>query len=165
MSSIYELTADYLRLMEMMDDPELDPRTLADTMEAIDGELEDKADGYAMVMKNLQADVEALKAEEERLYNRRKAIENNIKAMKERLQMAMQMTGKVKFKTTLFSFGIQKNPASVVLDSGNYEDYPEEFLIEQPPKIDKADIKEALKAGEDLGGLAHLEQTEGVRIR
>ena len=47
----------------MMEDPELDPQTLADTMEAVEGELEIKAENYAKVMKNLEADVAGIKAE------------------------------------------------------------------------------------------------------
>ena len=61
--TIYEITNDYLQLMQMMEDPELDPKTLADTMEGIEGELEDKADNYARVMKNMEADLNGIKAE------------------------------------------------------------------------------------------------------
>lgn len=44
----------------------------------------------------------------------------------------MQLTGKTKFKTELFSFGIQKNPPAVVID--NEEDIPKEYYIPQDPK-------------------------------
>ena len=67
MSSIYELTADFLRIQEMMEDPELDPQTLADTMEAVEGELEMKAEAYAKVMKNIESDAEGLENEIRRL--------------------------------------------------------------------------------------------------
>ena len=77
----------------------------------------------------------------------------------------LQATGKTKFKTALFSFGIQKNPAAVVIDEGYIKNIPDRFLIPQDPQIDKKAIKEALKAGEDLEGIAHLEQTESLRIK
>ena len=109
MSSIYELTADFLRIQEMMEDPELDPQTLADTMEAVEGELEMKAEAYAKVMKNIESDAEGLENEIRRLTSRKRAMENNIKNMKIALQSMMTITGKTKFKTDLFSFGIQKN--------------------------------------------------------
>ena len=88
-----------------------------------------------------------------------------LKRMKAALQYAMEMTGKTKFKTALFSFGISKNPAAVVMDEGYIENIPKRFLIPQDPVIDKKAIKEALKAGEDLEGIAHLEQSESLRIR
>ena len=164
MSSIYELAGAYLQILEMMEDPDLDSQTLADTMEGVEGELEMKAESYAKIMKNLEGDVAALKAEEERLANRRKAIENNIKNMKITLQSMMTFTGKVKFKTDLFSFGIQKNAPSVVIDT-DINNLPTEFLKFKDPEPDKAKLKEALKNGEDLSGYCHLEQSESLRIR
>ena len=41
---------------------------------------------------------------------------------------------------------------------------PEDYLIQQPPKVDKTLLKEALKNGVEVPG-AELKQTEGLRIR
>ena len=78
MSSIYELTQDYLQILSMLEDPELDPQTLADTMEGIEGEFEIKAENYAKVIKNLEGDILAIKAEVDRLTSKKRVIENNI---------------------------------------------------------------------------------------
>ena len=51
------------------------------------------------------------------------------------------------------------------MDEAYIENIPDRFLIPQDPQIDKKAIKEALKNGENLEGLAHLEQTESLRIR
>jgi len=165
MANIYELTQDYLRLLEMAEDPELDPEVIADTFEGIEGELEIKAENYAKVMKNLEGDIAALKAEEERLAKKRKAIENNIKRMKATLQEAMELTGKTKFKTDLFSFGIQKNAPSVVIDAADIRDIPEDYLKFKEPEVDKTAIKNAINAGVNFEGLAHLEVSQSLRIR
>jgi len=165
MSSLYELTSDYTELMLLAEDPDTDPQAFADTLEGIEGELEDKADNYAKVIRSLEADAAACDAEAKRLRAKKQTIENNIKRMKGALQYAMQTTGKVKFKTPLFSFGIRKNPASVVIDAVNVRDFPEEFIIESEPILDKKALKDALKAGEDLTGLCHLEQSESLSIR
>lgn len=165
MASLYELTEDYMNLLELAEDPDIDEQAFADTLEGIEGALEDKADGYAKVIRTLEGDAAACDAESKRLRNKKQTIENNIRRMKAALQYAMQATGKTKFKTALFSFGIQKNPAAVVIDEGYIENIPDRFLIPQDPQIDKKAIKEALKAGEDLEGIAHLEQTESLRIR
>ena len=163
--TLYELTSEYLDLLAMLEDPDVDEELINDTLEALGGELEVKADGYARVMRQMDADAKAIKAEEERLANRRKSLENRSAALKSRLQQMMEITGKVKFKTELFSFGIQKNPAAVVMDEQYIENIPECYLIIQEPKIDKQKIKEDLKAGLDLEGIAHLEQSESLRIR
>lgn len=163
--TIYEITNDYLQLMQMMEDPELDPQILSDTMEGIEGELEDKADNYARVMKNMEADLNGIKAEIDRLSTRKKTIENNIKRMKEALQFSMETTGKTKFKTELFSFGIRKNAPAVIMDEPYIENVPERFLKYSDPTINRTAIKEAIQNGEDLEGLAHLEQSSSLSIR
>ena len=163
--TLYEMTEDYKMLLEMAEDPDADPAVLKDTMEGIEGAIEEKAEGYAMVMKELEASELAIKNEVDRLNARRLSISNNVRCMKLALQHAMELTGKTKFKTQLFSFGIQKNPPAVVMDEQYLENIPEKYLIQQEPKIDKQKIKEDLKAGVDLEGIAHLEQGESLRIR
>ena len=165
MANLYEIGSNYLRVQDMAGDPEIDPQTLADTMEAIEGELEIKAENYAKVMKNLEGDLVAIKAEIDRLTSKKKTIENNIKNMKATLQSVMEVTGKTKFKTELFSFGIQKNAPSVVIDEQYIKNIPEEYLKFREPEINKPAIKDAINNGVDLSGIAHLEQSQSLRIR
>ena len=163
--TLYDLTAEYQSLLQMAEDPDTDPEVLTDTMDALEGEIEDKADGYAIVMKELEATEQKIKTEVDRLNARRLSISNNIRCMKLRLQTSMIETGKTKFKTDLFSFGIQKNPPSVVIDEQYIKNIPKKYLVQQDPVIDKKKIKEDLNAGVDLEGIAHLAQTESLRIR
>ena len=164
-SSLYEITGRYLTIMDMLADSDLDPQMLADTMEGIEGELEVKCQNYAMVLKNLEGDVEALDNEIRRLTSRKKTLENNIKRMKEAVRDAMITTGKTKFKTELFSFSVQNNPASVVLDTEDLDTLPDEF-IRIKKEADKTAIKAALLAGDQkLAGYAHIEQGKSLRIR
>ena len=165
MANLYEIGSSYIRVQDMAGDPEIDPQTLADTMEAIEGELEIKAENYAKVMKNLEGDVAAIKAEIDRLTSKKKTIENNIKNMKATLQSVMEVTGKTKFKTDLFSFGIQKNAPSVVIDVEDVRDIPEDYLKFKEPEVDKTAIKAAINDGVDLTGIAHLETKYSLRIR
>jgi len=163
--TLYELTAEYLQLLEWAEDPELDPEVLEDTLEGLTGEIEIKADGYAKVIAQLKADAAALKAEIDRLTERKRKAEDSVERLTKSLGTAMILMDKRKFKTDLFSFTIQKNPPAVVIDEQYIENIPEDYLIYQDPKIDKARIKADLKAGRNLDGIAHLEQTEGLRIK
>lgn len=160
---LYELVGQYAELLQHLEDPDYDPETLQDTLEGIEGELEDKADGYAKVMKNLEATGAAIEAEIARLSARKTRIDTQIKRLKAYLQNAMEVTGKTKFKTDLFSFTVQKNPPKVVLDVSP-DMVPSEYLIPQDPKVDMAAIKDALKAGTVMN-IAHLEQGQSLRIR
>ena len=137
MSSLYELTANFLTLQQMLEDPEVDSQMLADTMEAVEGELEYKADGYARIIRNMEGSIAAIKMEQERLSNKKSVLEGAIKRLKDNLQESMTLTGKTKFKTDLFSFSIQKNGGAlpVVVDVPT-EKLPDECVIvkEEPDK-------------------------------
>ena len=162
--TLYELSNDYMTLLEMAEDPDIDEQAFMDTLAGIEGALEDKADNYAKVMRMLDGDALAIREEEKRLESRRKAIEGNIKRLKSALQYAMETTGKTKFKTALFSFGIQKNPASVIIDEPDIENIPERFLKYRDPEIDRKAIKDAINSGDkEALELAHLEQGQSLR--
>jgi hypothetical protein len=159
---MYDLAADYMAVLQMATDPDIDPEAIADTLEAIGGEIEIKAENTAKVLKELEAEAAKLKVETERLEMRKKSIENNVKAAKAYLYNAMKITGKEKFKTTLFSFNIQKNPVKLVIDDETK--IPKKYFVPQPAKLDAAKLKEDLKAGA-VRKYAHLEQGESLRIK
>lgn len=162
MSTMYELTDNFMAVLEMASDPEIPPEAIADTLEGIEGEIELKAQSYAIIIKELEGEAVKLKTEETRLLSKRKSLENNIKRIKDNLFNAMKITGKEKFKTDLFSFGIQKSPAKLVIDDLSL--IPKKYYVEQAPKLDEQRLKSDLKSGIECE-YAHLEQGEHVRIR
>lgn len=161
MATLYELTDDYRQLLDMLEDDTVDQEVLADTLEAVGGEIEVKAEGCAKIIRELEGSVDTISNEIARLQERKSVKLNNIQRIKSYLELAMIETGKKKFKTDLFGFNIQKNPPSVVVD--NEEEIPEEYWIEQAPKLDKTALKKWLKENE--ADFAHLEQSESLRIR
>lgn len=168
MASLYDLTGDYAKFAEYMEQVELEPEmqeALEDALNNLGEDIEIKLENYAKIIKNFESDIAGLKAEEERLAKKRKAMENSIKKMKERMTIAMQQTGKLDIKGELFKFKVQANPPAVVMDVNYIEDVPEKYLIAQDPKIDKKKLAEDLKAGVELEGVAHLEASASVRIR
>lgn len=44
--NLYELTGQFLILQQMLEDPDAEIDVIKDTMEAVEGEIEVKADGY-----------------------------------------------------------------------------------------------------------------------
>ena len=163
MSTLYEITGDYLRLLEMLEEEDnLDPQAFKDTLEGIEGEFEIKADGYARVLKDLVAEAGKYDAEIQRMTARRDSLNNRSKMLKQHLYESMKATGKTKFKTDLFSFGIQKNgglqPMEIVPDAA----IPDEYCRKEP---DNTKIREALKAGKDLPFAVLKERGEHLSIK
>lgn len=153
-------------VLSMATDPNIDPQAVTDTLEGIEGEFEDKADAYAKIKLELEAEAEKLKAEETRLTERRKRIENNIERLKKSLFDTMKQTGKTKFKTELFSFSIQKNGGKtpVIVDVPTWE-LPD-HLVKITEKADLDAIREHLEQCEGESGFAHFGQRgETLRIK
>ena len=145
MNTLYELTDQYQSIMDMLYDRETDEQLVMDTLESIDGEIEDKADNYAKIMNMMMADAEILKNEEGRLYARRKSLENRVQRMKDNLQANLEFIGKTKFKTALFSFSVAKNGGKQPLEiTENLGEIPGKYLIPQPPVPDKEAIRQLL---------------------
>lgn len=160
--TLYELTGNALLLQQLAENQDIDEQTFLDTMESLQFEIEEKADAYAMVMNGIKGDIDAIKAEEKRLADKRRVLENRTANMKQNLENSMKTMGIQKIKTTLFNFNIQKNPASLKIEDESK--IPLKFFIPQPNKLDNAMLKEALKSGDIIEG-ARLESGESLRIK
>ncbi len=162
MSNLYELTNNWNTVANMLYDEDVDEKMVLDTLESIEGDIEDKADGYAKIIKELEAKAKARKEEAKRLSDSSKTFENKVKFLKKNLFNTMKETGKTKFTTDLFSFNIAKNGGlqKITIDG----EVPEEYTkITIEPDMDK--IRERLKILGDLP-FAHLEpRGESLRIR
>jgi len=156
--NLYELSVAFQEVQNM----ELDPEVMKDTLDSIGGTFENKAENMAKLIRNLESDRLAYKEEEDRLKTKRQAVENKLEWLKTYLKDCMKLTGKTKFKSGVFKFSIQKNPVSVNIT--NKKIIPEDYLIPQPPKVNNTTLKKALKDGIEVPG-AELKLTEGLRIR
>ena len=160
---LYELTGEYIQLMQMLEDASVeDEAEIAAAMEAIADDIEEKADAYARIMKNLLGDVDALEQEEKRLKARRTALENRVDRLKTAIQNAMQLTGTKKLKTSIGNWGIQNNPPSVRII--NQEAIPAEYWKQSAPQLDRRALLEDMKQGLIVDG-CELQQTESIRFR
>ena len=163
MSTLYELTGQYLELLEMLEEDDgTEEQVIRDTLEGIDGELEIKADNYAKIIRELSEEAKKFEAEKKRLEARQTTLENRVKLLKENLFFAMKETGKTKFKTDLFYFGIQKNGGSQPIEIIPDVPIPAEYCRMEP---NNTKIRKALEAGEDLPFALLLERGEHLRIR
>ena len=166
MSNLYEITGDLLQLQAMLED-DVDPQVLADTLEAVQGEYEFKLESYCKVIKNLEADVVGIKAEEQRLSGKRKVLENNIERLKKAMFDSMKTTNTPKVKGQLFTVAIQKNGGKIpviVPENVDTTKLPDELVIvTEKPNLDA--IREQLEAGKTITGFSLGERGESLRIK
>lgn len=161
MSNLYQLNQTWQELANMLYQDDVDEQVILDTLESIEGDIEDKADNYAYIIAEIKNDVNACKAEKTRLEKRQKVLENREDRLKNYLADVMRNTGKTNFKTQLHTFRIQKNGGKRALTIDG--DVPKEYtktIVEN----DTDKIRQALESGKELS-FAHLEpQSESLRI-
>lgn len=163
--NLYELTESMLVVQELLESDEFDEETLADTLEAVEGEYEYKLENYCKVIKNLEADVEALKNEAKRLTDKKKSLENNIDRLKKAMFDSMKSTNTTKVKGSVFTIAIQKNggKAPIIVD------VPVSQLPDDLVRIkEEADSEAIRKYIEETGDItyAHIgERGESLRIK
>lgn len=164
MATLYELTDELLELMRMAEDPDIDPQTLADTMEGVTGEFTEKAEGYGRVIREVEADIEKYTKEIERLTNWKSNAVNSVKRMKDHLMMAMIATDNTKFKSDHFKFSVAKNGGLQPLHVDEIEKVPAEYIIHEP-KVDTDKIRKALNDGQELPFAYFKERGQHLSIR
>ena len=165
---LYEIAADYQRFIEAVENGDIPEEVIADTLESITAELEDKADNIACLIKNLTAEAEAIKAEEENLANRRKSKENQVKRMKEYLSEVLQKSGFSKLETARNKITFRKSESIGIEDETEFikwaEEYNDIFLTYKQPTINKTAIKKALADGVEVVGVS-VETKQNIQIK
>ena len=162
---LYEIKDLYMRFCEMVENGEIDEDAIADTLESIDGEFEDKADNIACLIKTWQAEAEAIKAEEKALAERRKVKENQINNLKTYISNTMQTLGKTKIETARNVLSFRKSTAlNISNEEWFMQKYPELVKTEIVKSIPKKEVTDLIKAGQEFVG-AELVERMNLQIK
>lgn len=158
--SLYELTDDFNKLMELEEEDDI---TTA-LVEIVAGEIEQKAENVCKFIKMLDTTAEQFKTEEERIRGARKALENKAERVRDYMKQALLNANIDKVNAGTFKVSVGLSPGSVAID--DLASIPPRFLTIIPEQYqpDKAAIKAAIKAGEDVPG-ARIDCGFMLRIR
>ena len=164
MSTLFEVAANYRALAEKLHDTDLDDKTIEDTLESESGDLVEKLTNVGFVIRNIDAEVAAMKDAEDKIAARRKSKENRIARLKAYALANMLATGKTKIESPYFVMGLRNNPESVVIDAESQ--IPADYMREVPATYspDKTLIKKAIQDGFDVPG-CHLTRTQSLQIK
>lgn len=152
---LYDLTDQYLKLLDAIDAGKIPDEAIEDTLAGIEGEIDEKIDSLACIVKELNAEASAIREEEKTLAERRKAKENKAERLKDYIRQSMEASGKQKVETARNRVRIGKPSVRVCVTSlpllksnPNFwkpYDYRESNL-------DKAGIKSLLLEGNQIPG-------------
>lgn len=153
---LYDIAEIYENLENIDDEV-----AVAAAMDAVEAALEEKLESTAKVIRNLEAEADALEAEEKRLKARKMAVRNRIADIKGYVQGNLEAMGKNKVTSGIFKWSIQNNAPSVnIIDEDLIPDAY--WKIERKPM--KTEIKKAIEAGELTEGV-ELVRTKSLRLR
>lgn len=152
---LYELAAEYQQLQAKLLDMDIDEQAIADTLEGAAGDFEQKALAVAAVIRNLQADAEAVKAFAKRKLEQANALHDRADKLREYLAHHMRETKILGVVDKAQGLQVRLQVArdkAVELDDNALELLPLRFLTPARPTISKRLISEALEAGETVPG-------------
>lgn len=156
--TLYDLTTEMLELSDLLTSGDIDDQTYADTLESLQFDTEAKLEGYAKLIRSMEAEAEAYKAEAERFTAKRKARENAAARLKERIAFHLSSTGQTAAKAGLFSWTLRTSKAVAITD----ESALPLSCLRHKVEPDKTAIRERLDAGELVPGACIEERKSAV---
>lgn len=156
---IYEIDKAIEEILstEVTEDGEISQQAF-EAIEELTLAKEERIDSLLSYYKDSLADSEKIKAEAKTLVTRARVLENKAASLKSYLACVIG-TGR-KWQSPRHKVTWRKSQAVEVLDA---KKVPPDFIIDVEPKINKAALKLALKAGEKVEG-ARLEERENMII-
>lgn len=146
MANLYDIDAKIMECMANCIDPDTGEITNSEQLEALQMERQTKLENVALYIKNLKADAAIYKAEKQAFAERQAAAEKRAESLSEWLKKALDGQ---KFKTEKAEVNFRKTQKVEILDIW---DLNEDLLKYSDPTPDKAAIKRAIKAGEEVKG-------------
>jgi len=159
--NLYTLTSEAKMLASLLETEELTPE-LESMLIINQQELSDKSINYAKVIRNLEADSDAIDNEIKRLKAMKESNDRVIDRMKDAVRNAMVSSGIDKIESSLFKLSLRRSEAVEVV---NIDQLPENLVtVKKTVSADKVKIKEAIKNGIPVEG-AVLVENFNLQIR
>lgn len=154
--NLYDIDQALLALVDLETGEILDYEAFSELKMA----REEKIEGMALWVKNLDAEAKAIRAEEISLAERRKALEKKAESLKEYLTMILDGG---KFSTARVACSFRKSKSVQITDEAAFIQAMEasqhyEYLTYSAPKVNRTEITNAIKAGKEVPGALLIEK-------
>ena len=163
MAKLYEIVAELQDFVTQNEGLE-DEQAYKDTLEGLQGELNDKVSQWSRCIKNMEGERDAIKDEAGRLTIKAQSIDRQIDRMKDTLLMYLKAAGVTKAGDAVIKASVVKNggKAPLILKVAP-EDLPWDF---QKVKIEANSeaIRDALEHGHAVAGAELGERGEHIKI-
>lgn len=161
--NLYELTTQFQQAMDALTVDEETGEVIGfEAVDTLDAAFEDKAEAYAIAIKTLLAQAQAIHAERDNLKAREDAAKRRAESLKNHLAQSMAAVGKDKIETARAALSFRK---STQVQITNDVEVPADLckvIIDRKP--DKTAIGKLLRAGENVPG-AQLVENQNLQVK
>ena len=166
--TLYQISEEYRNLLEAIECGIVPDEAIADTLESVEGELKEKIDSIACFIKSLNADIRALKDEEDALKERRSEKIKKVEHLTEYIDSTLKRLDIDKLETARNKITYRKSSRVVVVDEAEFLAWAEfqapDLLKYREPEISLSAIKTAAKNGRNLVGVI-VEQYANIQLK
>lgn len=149
---LYEISDKYQAVLQIVEDGEMTHEQVADTLESIDGEFDEKAKAVAAQVLNWQANAKSLDEAIKQLQARKKAFESKADSLKGYTLMQMQRLKRSKIETPFYTIKLNAERSKSV-EITDIEALDKSLVTEVVTvKPDKKAIGLLLKDGKAVNG-------------
>ena len=149
---LYEMSAHMREITELVEKGEVTQEMVADTMEGLSGQFEDKARATLKVRQGMLGDIGSIDMEIDRLNKMKKSLEGSCEWLTEYLKNNMLLTGQDKIDLGIFRITLRQ--PTVCLESVDESKVSDNFFATIPAskKLDKRRLLTEAKQG-DIDGV------------
>ena len=157
---LYEIASEYDKLLDFDLESEDDVEAFKALMSEVKADFDVKAENICKLIRNIESDAEACKAEKMKLEKKQKVAENKAEALREYLAFNAKhiLQQGEKRKIGIFTLGFRKCQPKLIVDTVEY--VPDRFF---KPVLDVAMLKAEVKDGKSYTGV-RLEAGESFVI-
>ena len=163
-STLYELSDEYRALVDLLDDPEVDPHLVEQELDRLGDKIAHKSEAIAGLIRWQEGLASVRRAEARRMADGAARFERQAERLRAYVLKHMQATGMTRIDTGRFTLAVRQNPPHVeVLELLLIPSEFKRTVITEEP--DKRAILEHTKATGEIVPGTEIARTERLDIR
>jgi chromosome segregation ATPase len=167
-NSLYQLTNDFMEIVSQLEEMELEPETMQDTLDSLQAPIEEKVENIVKYMRSLESLAEAKKAEAKRLSESAASDLKKAEWFKNYMADNLQKANIKELQAGVFNLKFKKGSEVVEVDETKIPNQYErpDLWVTQPPKLlGKPEIKKMLKADDPIPGVTIVRNPDSLTIK
>jgi hypothetical protein len=168
MSNLYQLTNDFMEIVNQVEEYDLDSEVLASVIDGLQAPIEEKVENIVKYMKSLEALADAKKLEAKRLSDSASSDLKKVEWFKNYMADNLKKANITKLQAGIFSLGWRKGTEVVQIDESkipNQYDRPDLWVTQPPKFLGKAELKKMFKADEQIPGVSIVRNPDSLVVK